>query len=88
MLDSLSTRTQHFIALGLLFIVPFILFFPSTIGGKEMHRHDITQWRAGAESIIDYREEFGEEPLWSKNMFGGMPSFVICKFASLQATAV
>ena len=42
-----------------------------------MQRHDITQWRAGAESIIDYREEFGEEPLWSKNMFGGMPSFVI-----------
>lgn len=77
MLDSLSTRTQHFIALGLLFIVPLILFFPSTIGGKEMQRHDITQWRAGAESIIDYREEFGEEPLWSKNMFGGMPSFVI-----------
>ena len=27
MLDSLSTRTQHFIALGLLFIVPLILFF-------------------------------------------------------------
>ena len=77
MLDSLSTRTQHLIALGLLFVVPLILFFPSTIGGKEMQRHDITQWRAGAESIIDYREEFGEEPLWSKNMFGGMPSFVI-----------
>ncbi len=77
MLDSLSSRTQHLIALGLLFIVPLILFFPSTIGGKEMQRHDITQWRAGAESIIDYREEFGEEPLWSKNMFGGMPSFVI-----------
>ena len=77
MLDSLSSRTQHLIALGLLFFVPLILFFPSTIGGKEMQRHDITQWRAGAESIIDYREEFGEEPLWSKNMFGGMPSFVI-----------
>lgn len=72
-----STRNQHIIALALLFFIPLILFFPSTIGGKEMQRHDITQWRAGAESIIDYRETFDEEPLWSKNMFGGMPSFVI-----------
>ena len=72
-----STRNQHIIALALLFFIPLILFFPSTIGGKEMQRHDITQWRAGAESIIDYRETYGEEPLWSKNMFGGMPSFVI-----------
>ena len=72
-----SSRNQHIIALALLFFIPPILFFPSTIGGKEMQRHDITQWRAGAESIIEYREIYNKEPLWSKNMFGGMPSFVI-----------
>ncbi len=42
-----------------------------------MQRHDITQWRGAAQSILDYRAEFDEEPLWAANMFGGMPSFVI-----------
>jgi hypothetical protein len=68
---------QHIISLLLLFIVPFILFFNTTIGGKEINRHDIVQWRAGAESIIEYRKQFDEEPLWASNMFGGMPAFVV-----------
>ena len=73
----LSEWKQHAIALAILFLVPFFLFTATTIGGKELQRHDITQWRAGAESIIEYREQFGEEPLWASNMFGGMPSFVV-----------
>jgi hypothetical protein len=36
------------------------------------------QWRAGAESIIEYKEAHdGENPLWATNMFSGMPSYVI-----------
>jgi len=73
----LPSSRQHLISLAILFIVPFVLFFETTLGGKEIERHDITQWRAGAESIIEYREQFGEEPLWASNMFGGMPSFVV-----------
>lgn len=74
---SLSELKQHIIALAVLFLVPFILFTATTIGGKEFQRHDITQWRAGAESIIEYREEFDREPLWAENMFLGMPAYVI-----------
>ncbi|RNC83663.1 MAG: hypothetical protein ED557_07710 [Balneola sp.] len=73
----LPKSRQHIIALLVLFVVPFILFYATTLGGKELQRHDITQWRGAAESIIEYRAEFGEEPLWASNMFGGMPSFVI-----------
>ena len=54
---NLSEVKQHLIALSFLFLVPFILFTATTIGGKEFQRHDITQWRAGAESVIDYREK-------------------------------
>lgn len=75
--NRLSKPIQHCIALAILFVIPLILFSETTIGGKELQRHDITQWRAGAESIIEYREQFDEEPLWASNMFGGMPSFVI-----------
>jgi hypothetical protein len=74
---NLSEVKQHLIALSFLFLVPFILFTATTIGGKEFQRHDITQWRAGAESVIDYREKYGEEPLWVENMYMGMPAYVV-----------
>ncbi|MEP1151500.1 MAG: YfhO family protein [Balneola sp.] len=74
---NLSEFKQHIIALGILFLVPFILFTATTIGGKELQRHDTTQWRAGAESVIEYREEFDKEPLWVENMYMGMPAYVV-----------
>lgn len=74
---NLSEVKQHLIALAVLFLVPFILFAATTIGGKEFQRHDITQWRAGAESVIEYRETFGEDPLWVENMYMGMPAYVV-----------
>ncbi|MEX0719728.1 MAG: YfhO family protein [Balneolaceae bacterium] len=74
---NLDQKKQHIIALLILFLIPLFLFTATTIGGKELQRHDITQWRASAESIFEYRETYGEEPLWSTNMFGGMPSFVV-----------
>jgi hypothetical protein len=73
----LSNTKQHLIALLILFIIPFVLFTATTIGGKELQRHDTTQWRASAESVIEYRKEFGKEPLWVTNMFAGMPAYVV-----------
>ncbi len=73
----MPTKWQHIVSVAILFIIPLVLFFQTTLGGKEIQRHDITQWRAGAESVIEYREQFGEEPLWVNNMFGGMPAVVV-----------
>ncbi len=73
----LPNKWQHIISVAILFVIPFVLFFQTTLGGKEIQRHDITQWRAGAESVIEYREQFDEEPLWVTNMFGGMPAVVV-----------
>jgi hypothetical protein len=75
--SKLPDTRQHLAALLILFIIPFILFTAITIGGKELQRHDTTQWRAAAESVIEYRETYDKEPLWVTNMFGGMPSFVV-----------
>ncbi len=74
---NLAEWKQHAIALAILFFIPFILFTATTIGGKEFQRHDITQYRAGAESVIEYREKFEKEPLWVENMYMGMPAFVV-----------
>ncbi|MDR9418110.1 YfhO family protein [Gracilimonas sp.] len=75
--SKLPESRQHIVALLILFLIPFFLFTATTIGGKEFQRHDTTQWRAAAESVIDYRETYEKEPLWVNNMFGGMPSFVV-----------
>ena len=74
---SLSTRNQHLIALGFLFILPFILFFSSTLGGQQYMGHDAIQWRAGAESIIEYNETHDDVAFWASNMFSGMPATTI-----------
>lgn len=74
---NLPAARQHIIALLILFLMPFFLFTATTIGGKELKRHDTTQWRASAQSTIEYREEYGKEPLWVTNVFGGMPAYVI-----------
>lgn len=74
---SLSSRNQHLAALGFLFIIPFILFFSSTLGGQQYMGHDAIQWRAGAESIIEYNETHDEVAHWASNMFSGMPATTI-----------
>lgn len=77
-ISRLSDKKQHFIALAVIFVLPFILFDDASLGGKQFMGHDTIQWRAGAESVIDYREAHdGKEPLWATNMFSGMPAYTI-----------
>ncbi|MDX1672851.1 MAG: hypothetical protein R3211_10955, partial [Balneolaceae bacterium] len=76
-ISRLSTNRQHIIAVLVLLVLPIILFDSTVIGGKRLMGHDTVQWRAGAESIIEYRQQTGEEALWATNMFSGMPAYVI-----------
>ena len=75
--ESLSARNQHLICLGFLFIIPFILFFSSTLGGEQYLGHDAIQWRAGAESITEYNQNHDDIAHWAANMFSGMPATTI-----------
>lgn len=75
--SDLSTRNQHLAALGFLFLLPFILFFSSTLGGQQYLGHDAIQWRAGAESIIEYNQTHDDIAHWATNMFSGMPATTI-----------
>lgn len=77
-ISRLSRNRQHILALAVLFVLPVILYSSIFIGGKQSIASDILQWRAGAESVIEYQEAHeGEHPLWAPNMFSGMPSYVI-----------
>lgn len=73
----LSDRNRHILAALILFLIPLFLYTSTIIGDKQFLGHDTIMWRAGAESVIEHREATGEEPLWSTNMFSGMPAYVI-----------
>lgn len=75
--DNLKSWQQHGICILFLLILPSFLHSPAIIGGQNLVTHDIIQWRAGAESLIQHREEFNEQAQWSTNMFSGMPAYVI-----------
>src|SRR5690554_6904855 len=73
----LSPRKQHAVCIVLLLVAGVAFFLPYHLDGLSFVGHDVVQWRAGAESIIEDRERFDEEPLWATNMFSGMPATVI-----------
>ena len=72
---------QHVIAVVIFLIVALIYCKPA-LEGKVLQQHDITQWKAMAKDIYDYKETHGEAPLWTKSMFSGMPSYMIATKAN------
>lgn len=66
----------HVIAL-LLFLAISLAYFYPLLEGKQLLQSDIIQFRGMAKEIADYREETGEEALWTNSMFGGMPAYLI-----------
>lgn len=74
---------QIFIVISMFAIISTIYFWPVT-QGKALHQSDIIQWQGQSKEIIDYREQTGEQPLWTNSMFGGMPSYLIsCQYPTL-----
>jgi len=64
------------VALATIIIVTLVYFFP-VLEGKVMSTHDGTVFTGSSKEIIDYREEYDQEPLWTNSMFSGMPSYLI-----------
>ncbi|XOV68131.1 MAG: YfhO family protein [Fluviicola sp.] len=63
----------HFIAIALFFIVAYAYFTPQ-FNGYGLKQHDIEQYKGMANEIKQFRDQMGEEPLWTNAMFGGMPA--------------
>src|SRR3954465_2697357 len=71
----------HVIAVAVFLIVALIYCKPA-LEGKVLQQHDITQWKAMAKDIYDYKDKHGEAPLWTQGMFSGMPSYMIATKAN------
>ncbi|UII23807.1 YfhO family protein [Fulvivirga ligni] len=67
----------HVIAVLAFLIVTIIFFSPVFFDSKSISQEDINQWKGGAQELIDYRNETGEEGLWNNSQFAGMPAYLV-----------
>lgn len=70
-------KIAPYIAALAVFIVITVVYFSPLLEGKSLRQGDITNFRGMAKEIQDYRENTGEEALWTGSMFSGMPAFQI-----------
>jgi hypothetical protein len=70
-------RTRDAFSVILLVVVSLAFFAPIHFQGKRLYGGDTVNWKATAQSVLEYRESTGEEPLWAANTFGGMPAYMI-----------
>ena len=68
--------------LGILFvIIAFaaitLIYFSPILEGKRIKQHDIEMFKGMSQEINQFREETGEQSLWTNSMFGGMPTWNI-----------
>lgn len=61
----------------IIFIVLTFGYFTPLLKGKVIRQSDMVQNRGMAKEVVDHRDKYHEEALWTNSMFGGMPSFQI-----------
>ena len=71
-----KSALPHLIAVAVFAIVAIVYCKPA-LEGKVLQQSDITQWKGMAQDALNYRDQYGKTPLWTNNMFGGMPAYQI-----------
>jgi hypothetical protein len=75
-MDKLKKLFPHFAAIAL-FAVMALAYMHPLLEGKKLFQSDIVQFLGMSKEIVDFREETGEEALWTNSMFSGMPAYQI-----------
>ncbi len=75
-MERLKKISPHLIVL-LLFVAISLVYFSPLLEGKMLEMQDIKQWKGMSKEVTDFRQETGEEALWTNSMFSGMPAYQI-----------
>ncbi len=59
------------------FVVICFAYFSPVLQGKRPAQSDVLQSKAMQKEIMEYKEKDGKAPLWTNQMFGGMPAYQI-----------
>lgn len=65
------------LAIAAFFIVICFFYFKPVLQGKAPSQGDVLQAKAMQKEIMDIKEKEGKGPLWTNQMFGGMPAYQI-----------
>ena len=63
----------HFAVVAFILILAAIYFKPQ-VDGYGLKQHDVEQWLGASHETDRFRNNTGEEALWTNSMFGGMPA--------------
>ena len=66
----------HAIVILLFALISFAYFSP-LLEGKRIDGHDVKTWIGMSKEISDFRENTGDEALWTNSLFSGMPAYQI-----------
>ena len=72
-----KTKILHISGILLIFLFLSLVYYYPVLEGKKLHANDTSVWKASAKEIVQHREKYGEEPLWTNALFGGMPAFQV-----------
>jgi hypothetical protein len=61
----------------LVFMLLTIIYFNPLLSGKAINQGDVERFKGMSKEIVDYRAQYGKEPLWTNGMFSGMPAYQI-----------
>ena len=75
--QNIFKKSIPYIAAIFIFILISFIFLNPVLEGKKMKQSDITIFKGMSKELVDYREDTGEEALWTNSMFGGMPGYQI-----------
>jgi hypothetical protein len=70
----------HILVPVLLCLITSAIYFSPALEGKVLQQSDIIHHKGMSKDLVDYRNETGEEALWTNGMFGGMPAYQISTY--------
>ena len=77
----------HLAIIGIFIVISFAYFFKPLLDGQVLNQSDVVQAKAMQTEIMQYKEKEGKAPLWTNQMFGGMPAYQIwAEYADNAAT--
>ncbi|MDA8858133.1 YfhO family protein [Flavobacteriales bacterium] len=75
-MKQIKKLSPHLIVI-LLFVGISFAYFSPVMQGKVLDMPDIKHWKGMSKEVQDFREDTGEEALWTNSMFSGMPAYQI-----------
>jgi hypothetical protein len=76
LMEQFKKLSPHLIVL-LLFVAISFTYFSPLLNGKMLDMPDIKHHKGMSKEVIDFRNQTGEEALWTNSMFSGMPAYQI-----------